>query len=133
MADKARMSAEYRQHMASPAWRTTRKAAIARAGRRCQRCGATDLGVRLEVHHTTYERLGRERPEDLLVLCPPCHGRADEERAIDGRKRSARALSAARGDARVEGWARACFGDDAYDWPEDYAERFDDWLERRGE
>jgi hypothetical protein len=28
---------------------------------------------RLEVHHLTYERLGWEQPDDLLVLCERCH------------------------------------------------------------
>lgn len=25
------------------------------------------------MHHWMYERLGRERPEDLSVVCWPCH------------------------------------------------------------
>lgn len=29
--------------------------------------------TRLEVHHLTYERLGCEAPDDLLVLCGRCH------------------------------------------------------------
>ena len=28
---------------------------------------------RLEVHHLSYARLGRELPDDLIVLCPACH------------------------------------------------------------
>lgn len=28
---------------------------------------------RLHVHHRTYERLGEELPEDLVVLCEVCH------------------------------------------------------------
>lgn len=28
---------------------------------------------RLEVHHLTYERIGHEHPDDLIVLCPACH------------------------------------------------------------
>lgn len=28
----------------------------------------------IEVHHKTYERLGNERLDDLVVLCPACHG-----------------------------------------------------------
>jgi hypothetical protein len=37
---------------------------------RCERCGAKRT---LEVHHRTYERLGRERDADLEVLCGDCH------------------------------------------------------------
>jgi hypothetical protein len=42
------------------------------AGYRCERCeGKRDL----EVHHRTYERLGREWDQDLEVLCCRCHER----------------------------------------------------------
>ena len=34
----------------------------------------------LDVHHLTYERLGREKDEDLRVLCRACHG--DEHRQM---------------------------------------------------
>jgi hypothetical protein len=37
---------------------------------RCQRCQARQD---LQVHHKTYERLGRERDDDLEVLCDSCH------------------------------------------------------------
>jgi hypothetical protein len=30
-------------------------------------------GIPFDVHHLTYERLGEERDEDLLVVCCPCH------------------------------------------------------------
>lgn len=78
-----RLSPEYVAYLGSPAWRATRKAALARAGDRCQfevpdpagamslpRCDKTKG---LEVHHRTYARLGRELPEDLEVLCWPHH------------------------------------------------------------
>ena len=25
------------------------------------------------VHHKTYDNVGKERPEDLILLCPDCH------------------------------------------------------------
>ena len=64
-------SERYRAVMASGGWRRRRAAAIRRAGRRCQRCGARGP---LDVHHLTYRRLGRERPGDLLAVCERCHG-----------------------------------------------------------
>ena len=67
---------EYLAYMASAEWRQTAAAAKSRAGYRCERCGATG---RLEVHHRTYDRLGREWPEDLQVLCPSCHAIARDE------------------------------------------------------
>ena len=60
----------YAEYLESPWWRA-RKAAIVRyRGERCERCGSTDS---LELHHRTYERLGRERPEDVELLCHRCH------------------------------------------------------------
>lgn len=60
----------YDAYMRSPAWRTTRDAALRRARWTCMRC-PTQNG--LQVHHKTYERLGRELDADLEVLCLPCH------------------------------------------------------------
>ena len=67
------MNAEqYRtEYLVSPHWLATRAAALERAGNRCQVCNSA---VRLEVHHRTYENLGRELPADLTVLCRACHG-----------------------------------------------------------
>ena len=42
---------------------------------RCYRCGS---GHPLDLHHLTYERIGRERDSDVIPLC-----RADHERAHD--------------------------------------------------
>ena len=36
----------------------------------------------LEIHHTTYERLGAERDEDLMALCEACHDHYTE-RVLD--------------------------------------------------
>jgi hypothetical protein len=78
--------AEYQRYLRSPHWQKVRAAALARAGNRCQgvidvwperpdrswptRCGQTRG---LQVHHKTYERLGREAPQDVFVLCDACH------------------------------------------------------------
>lgn len=35
--------------------------------------GAIADWVRFHVHHVSYKRLGYERDEDLILLCPPCH------------------------------------------------------------
>jgi hypothetical protein len=56
----------------SEPWRQRRRLKLAEAGHRCEQCGAAD---RLQVHHLTYRRKGRERRRDLLVLCCACHGR----------------------------------------------------------
>lgn len=63
-------SSFYQEYIHSDAWQRRRKRAIKRAGGKCQRCGSTE---RLEAHHLTYARLGREKPADLIVLCHACH------------------------------------------------------------
>jgi 5-methylcytosine-specific restriction endonuclease McrA len=64
---------EYREvYLRSEHWRETRAAALERAEHKCQVCASTK---RLDVHHNTYERLGQERPADLVVLCRTCHDR----------------------------------------------------------
>lgn len=60
----------YEQYMRSPAWFAKRKLVLERDRHRCQTCHATE---QLEVHHATYERLGNENLEDLVVLCRDCH------------------------------------------------------------
>lgn len=62
----------YPEYLLSPRWQEVRAAALERAGHRCQLCYSK---VRLEVHHRTYERLGHEEPDDLIVLCSRCHER----------------------------------------------------------
>lgn len=61
---------DYLGYLKTDAWRKRRTAALKAAGNRCQVCNGTE---RLEVHHRTYENLGREKPEDLTVLCHTCH------------------------------------------------------------
>ncbi len=61
----------YREYLRTPEWRRARAAALVRAGF----CCALDPAhvENLEVHHRTYERLGAEHADDLLVLCQDCH------------------------------------------------------------
>jgi len=63
-------SEQYRDYIGSPAWRDRAEQARERAGYRCQLCNRKG---ELHVHHRTYERLGRELDEDLIVLCAACH------------------------------------------------------------
>ena len=74
----ARRRAWYRNvYLRSPHWRARRARAIALAGGRCERCGKPG---RLEVHHLTDKRLGRERDRDLRALCHRCHQIAERRR-----------------------------------------------------
>jgi len=60
----------YPEYLRSNHWDHTRRRALLRAGHRCQQCEARGL---LDVHHLTYERIGRESEADLIVLCRMCH------------------------------------------------------------
>lgn len=65
----------YEQYLRTDHWLKVRDAAIRRANFRCALCNCE---VNLHVHHRTYERLGRELPGDLTVLCSACHDRFHE-------------------------------------------------------
>lgn len=67
----------YSEYLRTPEWRDKRKSALSRALYRCQLCNVNgnDENVILQVHHRTYENLGRELSSDLIVLCKPCHYR----------------------------------------------------------
>lgn len=60
----------YAQYINGPDWQTKRLERLQHDNHRCSRCQSTET---LQVHHVTYERLGRERLTDLLTLCDPCH------------------------------------------------------------
>ena len=62
----------YPDYLQTTHWQAQRAAALERAGHRCQVCNGAE---HLDTHHRTYERLGRELPSDLTVLCRACHAR----------------------------------------------------------
>jgi hypothetical protein len=73
---------DYEQYLHSPHWLKRRQARLDRASRQCEfqseespawlgpRCTET---TGLQVHHLHYDTLGRERDDDLEVLCPLHH------------------------------------------------------------
>lgn len=63
-------SMPYKDYLQTDHWKAIRAQALARANYRCQVSNST---YRLQVHHRTYENLGNERPEDVVVLCEECH------------------------------------------------------------
>lgn len=67
----------YLDYLQSPEWQERRLAKLEQAGYRCEKCSEHSG---LSVHHKTYERLGNERSDDLIVLCQSCHWVADEYR-----------------------------------------------------
>ena len=66
---------QYNDYLSSDQWRFTRKKALSRSEHKCEYCGSTE---RLQVHHLSYKHIGRERPEDLIVLCGSCHTKIHE-------------------------------------------------------
>ena len=63
----------YRRYLQSPMWRIRRALAILWHGGSCVLCGSRH---RIEVHHRTYKRVGRENIRtDLAPLCANCHRR----------------------------------------------------------
>lgn len=70
----------YADYIRSPEWRVKATIMKARANWQCQNCGRAASDATLDVHHLTYERLGYERQDDLLVLCRSCHERYEREK-----------------------------------------------------
>jgi 5-methylcytosine-specific restriction endonuclease McrA len=76
LAQQARAAQLYRmgvKYMEQEEWQVRRVQALTRAGYKCQACSRRD--TTLDVHHNSYENYGNERPQDLIVLCRPCHQR----------------------------------------------------------
>jgi 5-methylcytosine-specific restriction endonuclease McrA len=69
---------DYKKHLASNEWKGIRQRLFAERGKKCERCASTD---EIEVHHKTYERLGKEEPDDLLILCEACHEKEHAQKA----------------------------------------------------
>ena len=64
-------SKAYRKFINSEEWQDIRQAKLEASGWECERCGWQED---LQVHHRHYNmEFGRERNEDLMVLCKDCH------------------------------------------------------------
>ena len=62
----------YDEYIQSEAWQLKRRAALKRAGGKCQACPNYNRKP-LHCHHNTYDRLGDERDTDLVIFCEECH------------------------------------------------------------
>jgi hypothetical protein len=62
----------YSEYLQSDHWQHMRELAREHYGDACCLCGSLE---RIETHHRTYDRIGRERLSDLTRLCRPCHSK----------------------------------------------------------
>lgn len=68
--DQLWIRTHYREYLLSEHWQKLRKKRLSNANRTCYACGSRE---RLDVHHRTYKRVGREHLSDLIILCRDCH------------------------------------------------------------
>ena len=68
----------YTDAIESPRWKRLRSEMIKEAGNICDNC--KEHFDYLELHHKHYKNLGKEKKKDLMVLCAPCHKKADSRR-----------------------------------------------------
>lgn len=65
----------YKEYLQSEWWKKKKFKKLKSVGFRCQQCSAKR---ELQTHHLHYKSLGRERLEDLRVLCKACHYKEHE-------------------------------------------------------
>lgn len=61
---------EYERYISSEHWTARKRAFWARHPKVCRGCESTDD---VQLHHGTYERMGRELDSDLFPVCQTCH------------------------------------------------------------
>jgi 5-methylcytosine-specific restriction endonuclease McrA len=66
----------YNQYLLSDAWKTRRRLVIERCRNLCEGCASRSV---TEVHHKTYEHVGRELLFELVGLCDRCHSIAHQD------------------------------------------------------
>ena len=82
---------EYHKYLRSKEWATIKADLIQTRGNKCERCGSVRKYLRyLHIHHLTYDNIGNEEPEDLEILCAPCHRKEhgiEKKRVRNGHKK----------------------------------------------
>jgi len=82
-ASKSNNYLNYYDYIKSDKWKKRANDARRRANFHCQICNSSK---NLHVHHRTYERLGNEKPTDLIVLCAECHKLFHDNKKINNIK-----------------------------------------------
>lgn len=84
--DKDRFTAFNRWRLFNPHYRMLKRRCLDLAANCCQSCHKNPR-TGLDIHHLTYERIGRESLEDVQILCKKCHTKADAIRRAEEAKR----------------------------------------------
>lgn len=63
---------DYKNYLKTKHWNHQREKILKNAKYKCQLCSNKN---KLHVHHNTYENIGNEKKEDLIVLCEACHSK----------------------------------------------------------
>lgn len=117
----------YEKHLKSAQWKNTRRDLFRLRGEKCEVCGRR--AANLEIHHLTYERLGKELPSDLKIVCKKCHEDEDQKRKMEVyAKREARRESAAFSTWFEKKTGMECAYATECDWDD-----FQRWMERKSE
>jgi 5-methylcytosine-specific restriction endonuclease McrA len=122
-------TAEYEKYLRSSRWKKFRLEIMEYRAFRCQDCLVMGSKYTLQVHHLHYDTLGKEMPDDVLVLCYSCHKKADDERKEEAREELEDRLY----EARLDGWVYKVYG--GWALAPSYsvaAQEFEDWLDRKG-
>ncbi len=69
----------YHFYLKSNKWRTFRNSVLKNRGYNCEQCSSKKD---LHIHHITYENLGHEDENDVIILCGKCHAEAHQKRSL---------------------------------------------------
>ena len=63
----------YSDYLKSDKWINFRSRVFAKRGFKCESCSSKK---NMQLHHLTYENVGNEHDEDVMILCQQCHEKA---------------------------------------------------------
>ena len=120
---------DYRKYINSAQWKRKCKAKIKLARNKCEKCCISGYSIKLQVHHLTYDHFKHEKMDELQVLCPNCHHKADEKR----KKEIEVQIEEANFEKGFETWMILGYGVDweenlSYDEILDQEDKFREWL-----
>lgn len=75
---------KYQHYLDSDHWKKRRKQFLDLDANKC--CRVCKREKRLQVHHMTYENIGNEKDEDLVVFCSRCHKKFHKKHGTENLK-----------------------------------------------